>query len=112
MSTSERRNYERFDLSLPATIEFLGSARRNTITLRTNDISAGGVFFGTVSHIAEDTKVRLNLTVTSKYLEEQTGAQGLIRVQGRVVRSNSVGTAISFAQGYQITREAKNGGRP
>jgi c-di-GMP-binding flagellar brake protein YcgR len=108
MLTRERRNYERFDLSLPATIEFLESARRNTISLTTGNISAGGIFFRTVSSIAEGTKVRLNLTVTSKYLEEQTGAQGLIRVQGRVVRSNSVGTAISFAQDYQITRKDDN----
>ncbi len=105
MLTRERRNYERFDLSLPATIEFVESAKRNTISLTTGNISAGGVFFPTVNSIAEGTKVRLSLTVTSKHLEEQTGAQGLIRVRGRVVRSNSIGTAFSFAQDYQITRK-------
>ena len=109
MITRERRNYERFDLGLPATVEFLELAKRNTLSLTTSNISAGGVFFSTANSIAEGTKVNLNLTVTSKSLEEQTGAQGLIRVEGRVVRSNSVGTAILFAQNYQIMRKE---GRP
>lgn len=104
----ERRNYERLNLGLPATVEFLAPAKRNTLRLTTGNISAGGVFFPTVNSIAEGTKVRLTLTVTSKHLKEQTGAQGLIRVRGRVVRSNSAGTAISFAQDYQITRKVDN----
>jgi len=105
MLTKERRNYERFNLGLPATVEFLEPARRNSLSLTTGNISAGGVFFLTAKSIAEGTIVRLNLTVTSKHLEAQTGAQGLIKVRGRVVRSNSVGTAISFAQDYQIKRK-------
>jgi hypothetical protein len=108
MLTKERRNYERFNLGLPATVEFLEPARRNSLSLTTGNISAGGVFFPTANSIAEGTIVRLNLTVTSKHLEEQTGAQGLIRIRGKVVRSNSVGTAISFAQDYQIARKVDN----
>jgi len=108
MLTKERRNYERFNLGLPATVEFLEPSRRNSLSLTTGNISAGGVFFLTANSIAEGTIVRLNLTVTSKHLEAQTGAQGLIKVRGRVVRSDSVGTAISFAQDYQIARKVDN----
>ena len=108
MLTKERRNYERFNLGLPATVEVLEPARRNALSLTTDNISAGGVFFRTANSIAEGTIVRLNLTVTSKFLKEQTGAQGLISIRGKVVRSNSVGTAISFAQDYQITRKVNN----
>lgn len=108
MLTKERRNYERFNLGLPATVEFLEPLKRNSLRLTTGNISAGGVFFLTANSIAEGTKVRLKLTVTSKFLEDQTGAQGLIKVRGRVVRSNSVGTAISFTQDYQITRKVEN----
>ena len=108
MLKKERRNYERFNLGLPATVEFLEPAKRNSLSVTTGNISAGGVFFPTANSIAEGTKVRLNLTVTSKHLEEQTGAQGLIRIRGRVVRSTSVGIAISFAQDYQITRKVNN----
>lgn len=108
MLTKERRNFERFDLGLPAEVEFFEPAQTSTLLLRTDNISAGGVFFRTANSIAEGTKVRLDVTVTSKFLKEQTGAQGLIRIQGRVVRSNSLGTAISFAQDYQITSKVDN----
>ena len=108
MLTKERRNYERFNLGLPATVEFLEPAKRSTLLLTTGNISAGGVFFQTANSIAEGTKVKLDLTVTSKFLKEQTGAQGLIKIRGRVVRSNSGGTAISFTQDYQITRKVDN----
>ena len=108
MLTKERRNFERFNLGLPATVEFFEPARTRTLLLTTGDISAGGVFFQTSNSIAEGTEVKLDLTVTSEFLKEQTGAQGLIKIRGRVVRSNSIGTAISFAQDYQITRKVEN----
>lgn len=89
-------------------VEFFEPAKRKTLRLTTGNISAGGVFFRTMNSIAEGTNVRLALTVTSTHLEELTGAQGVIRVRGKVVRSNLAGTAISFAQDYQITRKVDN----
>ena len=62
----------------------------------TSDVSAGGTLFHTAKSMAVGTRVELRLILASKKLEELTGAKGLLRVAGTVVRSSAEGTVICF----------------
>jgi c-di-GMP-binding flagellar brake protein YcgR len=98
----ERRAYERFQLALPARLEVVSSGREEVFEARTRDISANGVFLFITAACSVGSKVRLDLAVRSKRIAQLTGAQGLIKVEGKVVRSDPEGIAISFDQGVRI----------
>ena len=98
----ERREYERFDLRLPARIEIPASGKHEIIDVLTGDVSAGGGFFHSPTLIPEDVQVKIELIVDSERLKELTGTQGLIKVEGRVVRSSPKGIAIWFHKNHQL----------
>lgn len=98
----ERRKYERFVLELPSQVEVVTSGKREVFDLLTSDISAGGAFFYTPESIIQGTQVKLSLVVASQTLKELTAAQGLIKVEGTVVRCNAKGVAVSFDEDYEI----------
>ena len=102
-SMNERRTHERFHLSLPARMETNFSANRQVFEFKTKDISAAGVLLlGTEEQFSEGTRCRLELIVTSARIKELTGVQGLIKVEGTVVRSTPDGVAICFDGDCQI----------
>ena len=92
----ERREYERFQLALPARLENAASGTKEVFEAQTRDISAAGAFLFTTERISEGTRCRLELKVPSNRIKELTGAQGLIKVEGTVVRSTPDGVAICF----------------
>ncbi len=98
----ERRKYERFDLRLPGKIEVLTSGKQESLDVLTGDISACGGFFHSAKPVPENAHVKIELIVNSKRLDELTGAQGLISVEGTVVRSGLKGMAIWFHENHQI----------
>ncbi|UCG14240.1 MAG: PilZ domain-containing protein [Deltaproteobacteria bacterium] len=98
----ERREHGRFELQLSGTIEVLASNGNGTFSCSTNDISAGGSYIHTDHPVEEGTRVRLHLTVQSERLRELTGAHGLIKVEGIVVRCAPAGMAICFGENCQI----------
>jgi len=98
----ERRKYERFILGLSGKMEVVTLGKQEVIDVVTTDISAGGAFFHSAEPIPEDGQVKLELIVASERLKELTGAQGLIRVEGTVVRSSPKGLAICFQKNHQI----------
>ena len=98
----ERREYERFALSLPSKIEVVGSGKQQVLDLLTSDVSAGGAFFYVREPIPQGAQVKLRMILASEALKEMTGAQGLIRVAGTVVRCNARGMAVSFNANYQF----------
>lgn len=100
----ERRQYERFTLTLPCTVEMLGSDSREQINAQTRDISAGGAYFQTWQPFQEGLAVKLRLHVTSEKLKLLTGAQVLVKVDGTVLRSDSKGMAVSFNGDYELVR--------
>ena len=104
----ERRKYERFELSLPATIEVQTLKGKETFNFVTSNICAGGCLIRTSEPPPEGTKVRLNVIVVSEKLRRLTGAQGLIKVAGKVVRSDSTGMAICFDEDYQIVTSVES----
>jgi hypothetical protein len=92
----ERREYERFQLALPARVEMAASVKKEIFDAQIRDISAAGAFLLTTERLSEGTRCRLELTVPSNRIKELTGAQGLIKVEGTVVRSTPDGVAVCF----------------
>lgn len=98
----EKRKYERFDLRLSGKIIAVDSGHAEVLDVVTNDVSAGGAFVHTTKPIAVSARVKLILTVASEKLKELTGAQGLMKVAGTVVRSSIEGMAICFSEEYEL----------
>ena len=99
----ERREFERFDLELPARVEVETPGQRTEpFSLKTSNISAGGAFFPTAKPPSEDTKVQLNLILVVEKLKKLTGSQCHIKVKGTVVRSEEDGMAIRFQRNYSM----------
>ena len=92
----ERREYERFQLALPAMLQMATSVQKEIFDAQTRDISAAGAFLLTTERLSEGTRCRLELTIPSNRIKEITGAQSLIKVEGTVVRSTLEGVAICF----------------
>jgi len=102
LSMKERREYERFQLALPSRLELVTSVKKEIFDAQTRDISASGAFLLTAENLSEGTRCRLELTVPSNKIKELTGAQSLIKVEGKIVRSTSEGVAICFDGECQI----------
>jgi len=98
----ERRKYERFQLNLPVKMEKITSGKREVFNLQTKDISAAGAFLSTKEQFPEGTRCHLELTIESKRIQELTGSQSYIEVEGVVVRSTPDGVAICFDGDCQI----------
>jgi hypothetical protein len=101
----EKRKYERYDLAVPVKIETLArTAKKRTISLKTENVCAGGAYFHTDIVMTEGTKVRLELLLsydTRKTLRNSKSAR--IRILGTVVRCQQDGVAIRFSEDYVIT---------
>ena len=99
----ERRTYERFQLSLPARLEMNSVERTEIFELQTQDISAAGALLvGIKEQFPTGTRCQLELIVTSERIKELTGVQGLIKIEGTIVRSTPDGLAICFDGDCQI----------
>ena len=99
----DRRKCERFQLELPARLEINSLQRAEIFDLRTRNISAAGtLLLATEEQFAVGTRCHLELIVTSARIKELTGVQGLIKVEGTIVRSTPDGVAICFDGDCQI----------
>ena len=99
----ERRTYERFQLSLPARLEMNSSGKKEIFELQTRNISAAGALLvGTAGQFPTGTPCHLELIVASERIKELTGVQGLIKIEGTIVRSTPDGVAICFDGDCQI----------
>lgn len=98
----ERRQYERFPLTLPARMEMITSDKKQVFDFETRDISASGAFIYNKESFPEGTRFKLNLTVPSERIKELTGVQSLIECEGSVVRSTPTGVAIRCDKECQI----------
>lgn len=98
----ERRSSERFQLKLAGRMEILAPDQQLILEVLTKDISARGAFLHAPESFPEGTRVRLALAVESTKIRALTGVESLIKVEGKVVRSNQTGMAVCFDEGYQI----------
>ena len=103
--TMERRDVERFDLSIPAKIESMTPTREEeTMNLLTSDVCSGGAFFHTSQPLREGVQVKVSLVLSFDKLEglKDEWKQALIKVNGRVLRCESSGMVICFDSDYEI----------
>ena len=99
----ERRMYERFQLSLSARLEMNSTGKKEIFELQTQDISAAGaLLLGTTEQFPAGTRCQLEMIVASEKIKELTGVQGLIKIEGTIVRSTPDGVAICFDGDCQI----------
>jgi hypothetical protein len=98
----ERRKYERLQLELPARLEMNSSQTTEMFDLQTRNISAAGAFLNTTGRFPVGTRCQLELIVSSERIKELTGVNGLIKVDGTIVRSTPKGVAICFDGDCQI----------
>ena len=99
----ERREFERFDLQLPARVETETPNRKNEIfALKAGNISAGGALFHAGRPLPEGTRVRLSIILEIEKLKKLTGSQCHINVKGTVVRSEEEAMAVRFQPNYDI----------
>jgi hypothetical protein len=98
----DRRRHERFQLELSARLEINFPQRAGIFELRTRNISAAGTLLATTEQFVEGTHCHLELVVTSERIKELTGVQGLIKIEGTIVRSTPDGVAICFDGDCQI----------
>jgi len=98
----ERRQFERYAITLPARVETIISDRKEVFNLKTRNISASGAFIYTPQPFSKGTRFKIDLTMPSKRIKDLTGAEGLIESEGNVVRSTPEGVAIHFDRECQI----------
>jgi hypothetical protein len=106
----EKRRLERFDLKLPATIEFINDDRKEKVlSLLTENVCSGGAYFHTIQPLPKGTQVMIDLVLPLDRLRtlKKEHKRAYIKVTGRVLRSESEGMAICFDEDYHITSSAK-----
>ncbi len=102
---TDKRRLERFDLELPARIEFPTSDRKKSLlNLLTTNICSGGAYFHTTQPLPKGTQVKIDLVLPLDKLRKlkDEHKRAYIKVTGTVLRSESEGMAIFFDEDYQI----------
>jgi len=99
----ERRKLERFKLRLPTILKVEsqnGEPNKNIINLKTDNICSGGAFFNTSSPLPEGTKVKLSINLLK--LKTSIEEQPIIKICGKILRTEPAGMAIGFNSQYKI----------
>ena len=98
----ERRQYARFNISLPVRLEALTLDTKKVLDLETRDISFSGVFINTLTSFPEGTRFILDFTLPSDNLKEFKDIKSLKGCAGSMIRFDSNGIAIQFDKECQI----------
>ncbi|GBC62531.1 PilZ domain-containing protein [Desulfonema ishimotonii] len=99
---SERRQAERFDLSLASSVSAEKSdGQQAFFELLTCNIGAGGAFFETRSPLPEGTDVHLDFTLPMDLPDD--GEQHFrVMVSGTIIRNEKTGMAVRFNKSYKL----------
>ena len=98
----DRRQFERFSLTLPVRMETINSGKKQVFESKTRDISSSGAFIYTQEQFPEGERFKLNLVASSEKIKKLTGAKILIECEGSIIRSTPSGVAICFDKDCQI----------
>jgi hypothetical protein len=102
---TDKRKYNRFDIRVPAVIEFtLHEEENNVKDCQTINLSAGGAFVHSLQPLEEGTPVRIELLLQFQELETPTNPHGDLKIAaaGVVLRTGHEGIAIRFNENYEI----------
>lgn len=98
----EKREMERFDLGLSATMSAEGEdGKVETLNLKTANICSGGAFFRTDRALPLGTPVKMELVLPVADTKPISGNKTIVTVTGSVVRSEQ-GMAIQFDSKYKM----------
>ena len=95
--------FEKYDIEVPARIEFISANEVRSFFLRTASISAREVFFHTDEPLPENTQVSLDI-ILNFTRPGKSGRTILINVTGTVAKSDLSGMTIILNEDYQITK--------
>jgi hypothetical protein len=100
----EDRKFERFDLTLPATIAVVSGKDKDaqTLSLTTKNICEGGACFITSEPLRPGTEVRVHLTLPLDGMEELKERRASVSAEGRVLRAGPDGMAVCFHKGIKL----------
>ncbi len=104
---NEKRKFQRFDVNVPVSIEFLSGERRRRkkFFFETDNLSAQGAFLKSDNTLPEGAQIKVKMFL--HFVEPVTGVipKGLaiIYVTGHVLRACAGGTAICFNDDYEIS---------
>lgn len=100
---SERRRRERFTFELPAQILVGKNGHSESFESRTRDVSSGGAFFETDQPLAIGTELKIELVLSLEKLRKIQGKHALIKLSGKVVRTEEGGVGVCFDESYRIS---------
>lgn len=100
----ENRKMHRFELVLPAKVEPVrpNVKKSEVLEFLTGNVSAGGAFFRTDKPLPAGTPVRIDLILPLDKLRNLSGKKAYVKVDGKVLRSDERGMAVSFSSRYRI----------
>ena len=99
--SEKRRQFDRFDLNMPAVI--VSEKMDREVKAFTRDISAGGAFFQDVSIFEQGMKVKVELVIGNETVNQLTGSCSRIKMREEIIRCSSGGVAIRFYDSYAVT---------
>jgi hypothetical protein len=102
----ERRRLERFDLTAPAQlIVESDGGRKAQLDLTTKDVSSAGAYLYCPESLLKGANVRMELLICLDRLRKFAGQNGRakIKVKGTIIRVDTDGIAIRFANKYKIS---------
>jgi hypothetical protein len=103
---SNERRFERFSVEVPARIEILHGKRRDQpFFTQTLDLSATGAFFPVFRGIQLGDILKIDFYLVFENYDGDDGNHDMVTmtVTGRVIRSETAGTAISFEEDYEMS---------
>ncbi len=98
----ERRQFARFNISLPVRLEAITSDKKEVLDLETRNISYSGAFITTITPFREGTRFNLDFTVPMDDLKKFKDIDSLKGCTGSMVRSAPHGVAVQFDRECQI----------
>jgi hypothetical protein len=105
----EKREDERFDLSLGATLMVIpksAAKKKKMHHLMTKNICMGGAFFPTSKCLPLGTKVKIQIVLPLHMLKTVKEKKALLQVEkGVVIRHESDGMAVAFEKGFEIVHQ-------
>jgi hypothetical protein len=103
MDANLTMEFEKYDIEVPARIEFISANEAQSFFLRTTSISAREVFFHTDEPLSENLQVNLDL-ILNFARPGKVARIILINVSGTVAKSDLSGMTITLNEDYHITK--------
>ena len=102
MGANLTMEFEKYDIEVPARIEFISANEARSFFLRTTSISAREVVFHTDEPLSENLQVNLDL-ILNFARPGKVARIILINVSGTVAKSDLSGMTITLNEDYHIT---------